>query len=71
MPGSADPGRGAYTKADPVPHADTAYGELMHKAEEYRSAHPELSISQSFEKIYTARDNVELAKRERQESAVR
>jgi hypothetical protein len=49
--------------------SNSAYGELMHKAEAYREAHPELSISQAFEKIYTARDNVELAKRERRESA--
>jgi hypothetical protein len=48
-----------------------AYGELMSKAEEYRSAHPELSISQAFEKIYTAPANVALAKRERVESAPR
>jgi hypothetical protein len=70
-PGSTAPGRGAYTKADPVLHADTAYAELMSKAEEYRSAHPQLSISQSFEKIYTSRDNAALAKRERAESAPR
>jgi hypothetical protein len=51
--------------------SNSAYGELMSKAEEYRNAHPELSISQAFEKIYQARDNVELAKRERIESALR
>jgi hypothetical protein len=71
MPGSAAPGRGAYTKADPVPNADSAYGELMRKAEEYRSAHPELSVAQAFDKIFTDRANVELAKRERIESAPR
>jgi hypothetical protein len=49
----------------------TAYNELLAKAEELRNAHPELSISQAFEKIYTARNNVELAKRERIESAPR
>jgi hypothetical protein len=51
--------------------AGTAYGELMSKAEEYRSAHPELSVAQCFEKIYTAPANVALRKRERQESAPR
>ena len=49
----------------------SAYGDLMEKAEEYRNAHPECSISQAFEKIYTDRANVELAKRERVESAPR
>jgi hypothetical protein len=48
-----------------------AYDELMAKAAEYRNAHPELSISQAFEKIYTAPANRELAKRERIESAPR
>jgi hypothetical protein len=48
-----------------------AYGELLAKAEEYRSAHPELSIAQCFERVYTDRANVELAKRERIESAPR
>jgi hypothetical protein len=50
---------------------DGAYAELMHKAEEYHSAHPELSVAQCFDKIYTDRANVELAKRERMESAPR
>jgi hypothetical protein len=69
MPGSDDPGRGAYTKAD---HSEgTAYDELMLKSEAYRNAHPELSVAQCFEKIYTSRANVELAKRERIESAPR
>jgi hypothetical protein len=49
----------------------TAYDELMVKAEEYRNAHPELSVAQCFEKIYTDRANVELAKRERMECAPR
>jgi hypothetical protein len=49
----------------------TAYDNLMVKAEEYRNLHPELSISQAFEKIYTDRANVELAKRERAESVSR
>jgi hypothetical protein len=70
-PGSADPGRGAYTKSDPVPSADSAYSELMAKAEAYREAHPELSISQSFAAVYSDRSNIELAKRERVESAPR
>jgi ribosomal protein L20A (L18A) len=47
----------------------TAYDELMRKAEEYRSAHPELSEAQAFEKVFTAPANRELAKRERIESA--
>jgi hypothetical protein len=71
MPGSTDPGRGVYTKADPAPNTDTAYAELMLKAEAYQTAHPELSISQAFSKVYTDRGNVELAKRERIESAPR
>jgi hypothetical protein len=71
MPGSTAPGRGAYAKSDPVPGADTAYAELMLKAEAYRSSHSELSISQAFEKIYTDRANIELAKRERRENAAR
>jgi hypothetical protein len=70
-PGSDAPGRGAYTKADPAPNPDSAYAELMRKAEEYRVANPSLSISQCFAKIYTDRGNVELAKRERMESAPR
>jgi hypothetical protein len=71
MPGSDDPGRGAYTKADPAPNTDTAYAELMLKAEAYRTAHPEMSVAQCFEKIYTDRANIELAKRERAESVPR
>jgi hypothetical protein len=58
MPGSAPPGRDAYAKSDPVPTADSAYAALMRKAEEYRSAHPELSVAQCFEKIYTDRGNI-------------
>jgi hypothetical protein len=49
----------------------SAYGDLMEKAEEYRNSHPELSVAQCFEKIYTDRANIELAKRERIESAPR
>jgi hypothetical protein len=59
----------AYSKSDPAPNADSAYGELMLKAEAYRDAHPELSIAQCFEKVFTAPANRELAKRERRESA--
>jgi hypothetical protein len=52
-----------------VPHTNTlAYAELMLKAEAYRNSHPELSIAQAFEKVYTARDNIDLAKRERAEA---
>jgi hypothetical protein len=60
-------------EADPIRKAISAaaYGELMRKAEEYRSAHPELSIAQCFDKIYTDRADIELAKRERIESAPR
>jgi hypothetical protein len=64
-----DIGRAAYTKSDPTPNADTAYAALMRKAESYHDAHPELSVAQCFEKIYTAPANIELAKRERMESA--
>jgi hypothetical protein len=49
----------------------TAYDNLMVKAEEYRNSHPELSVAQCFEKIYTDRANIELAKRERAESVPR
>jgi hypothetical protein len=56
-----------HAKAD----SGSAYDDLMLKAEEYRNAHPELSISQAFEKIYTNPANVELAKRERLESVPR
>jgi hypothetical protein len=62
--------RGAATaKSDPAPSNDSAYAELMVKAREHQAAHPELSEAQAFEKIYTDRANVELAKRERAESA--
>jgi hypothetical protein len=54
-----------------VPTAETAYAALMTKAREYQTAHPELTESQAFEKVYTDRANVELAKRERVESAPR
>jgi hypothetical protein len=47
----------------------SAYGDLMAKAEEYRNAHPALSIAQAFEKVFTAPANRELAKRERVENA--
>jgi hypothetical protein len=48
-----------------------AYATLMAKAEQLRSERPELSIAQCFDRIYTDRGNVELAKRERIESAPR
>jgi hypothetical protein len=65
----AMPRAAAYTKSDPVPNTNTlAYAELMLKAEAYRNSHPELSIAQAFEKVYTARDNIDLAKRERAEA---
>jgi hypothetical protein len=73
----SSPGRqgdGAYrpTKSDHgSSNEPTAYGELLAKAEEYRAAHPELSIAQAFEKVFTASANRELAKRERVESAPR
>jgi hypothetical protein len=60
-----------HAKSDRSNSEGTAYGDLMEKAEEYRNAHPELSIAQAFEKIYTNRANIELAKRERIESAPR
>jgi hypothetical protein len=66
----ASPGS-AYAKADPAPEADSAYSSLMVKARDYQTAHPELSEAQCFAKIYTDRGNVELAKRERLESAPR
>jgi hypothetical protein len=70
-----DPPRGAaataYTKSDPAPSADSAYAELQVKAAEYRKAHPGLSEAQAFERVYSDRSNIELAKRERAESAPR
>jgi hypothetical protein len=60
-----------HAKADRSNSEATAYDDLMVKAEEYRNSHPELSISQAFTKVYTDRANVELAKRERVESAPR
>jgi hypothetical protein len=67
----ASPERATKFDRDPVPNTDSAYAALMCKAEEYRAAHPNLSVAQSFEKIYTDRTNIELAKRERSESAPR
>jgi hypothetical protein len=67
----AMPKAAAYTKSDPVPNTDTAYAELMHKAAELRKAQPELSEAQAFSKIYTDAANLDLAKRERMESAPR
>jgi hypothetical protein len=60
-----------HAKSDRSNSEATAYDDLMVKAEEYRNSHPELSISQAFTKVYTDRANVELAKRERVESAPR
>jgi hypothetical protein len=53
-----------HAKADRSNSEATAYDELMRKAEEYRNSHPELSIAQCFEKVFTAPANRELAKRE-------
>jgi hypothetical protein len=64
----APAGRRAYAKAD---HGGEAYNELMAKAEEYRSAHPELSVAQCFEKVYTDPANRDISKRERFESTPR
>jgi hypothetical protein len=61
----------AVAKSDPAPNTDTAYATLMAKAEQLRSERPELSVAQCFDRIYTNRGNVELAKRERMESAPR
>ena len=46
-----------------------AYNELLAKAAELRKARPELSEAQAFERVYSDRSNIELAKRERQEAA--
>jgi hypothetical protein len=67
----ATPGNAAYAKSDPAPNADSAYAALMIKAEEYRSAHPELSVAQSFARVMQDPANRDLAKRERMESAPR
>jgi hypothetical protein len=64
-----------WLRGDGTQHAKSdrgsAYGDLMEKAEEYRNAHPEISIAQAFTKVYTDPANVEIAKRERRESASR
>jgi hypothetical protein len=57
-----------HAKAD---HDSGAYGKLLAKAKELQASHTELSEAQAFEKIYTDRANIELAKRERRENAVR
>jgi hypothetical protein len=62
-------GSTVYAKADA--RAGTAYDELMVKAAEYRSAHPELTQAQAFAKVYTSPANTELASRERREAAAR
>jgi hypothetical protein len=68
----AMPNAVAYAKADPMPNTNTlAYAELMRKAAELRKAQPELSEAQAFSKIYTDAANLDLAKRERIESAPR
>jgi hypothetical protein len=59
----------AHVKADRS--EGTAYNELQAKAAELRKARPELSEAQAFERVYSDRSNIELAKRERQESALR
>jgi hypothetical protein len=51
--------------------SNSAYGELQARAAEYRKAHPELSEAQAFERVYSDRSNIALAKRERIESALR
>jgi hypothetical protein len=74
-PSSIYPMPNEWLRGDGTQHAKSdhgsAYNDLMQKAEQYRTAHPDLSIAQCFEKIYTDRANVELAKRERVESAPR
>jgi hypothetical protein len=63
--------RSAYAKADPAPNADSAYAELMVKAAELRKTQPTLTEAQAFAQVFTAPANIELAKRERIESAPR
>jgi hypothetical protein len=74
-PTSIYPMPNEWLRGDGSQHAKSdrgsAYNDLMQKAEEYRDAHPELSIAQAFEKVFTAPANRELAKRERRENAVR
>jgi hypothetical protein len=48
-----------------------AYNELLAKAEELRKVRPELSEAQAFAKVFSDPANIELAKRERIESATR
>jgi hypothetical protein len=55
----------AAAKADT--RAGTAYNELQAKAAELRKVRPELSEAQAFERVYSDRSNIELAKRERRE----
>jgi hypothetical protein len=71
MPVSTAPGRTAYTKSDPALGTDKAFDELMVKAAELRKTQPNLTEAQAFSAIYTDRGNIELAKRERAESAPR
>jgi hypothetical protein len=49
----------------------TAYDELMAKAAELRKTQPNLTEAQAFDKVYTDPANIEIAKRERVESAPR
>jgi hypothetical protein len=51
--------------------SNSAYGELLTKAEELRKVRPELSEAQCFAKVFSDPANIELAKRERRESAAR
>jgi hypothetical protein len=51
--------------------SNSAYDELMHKAVKYREAHPELSVAQSFAKVFSDPANAQLARAERIESASR
>jgi hypothetical protein len=48
-----------------------AYNELLAKAAELRKVRPELSEAQAFAKVFSDPANIELAKRERVESALR
>jgi hypothetical protein len=58
---------GTTAKADRSTGA--AYNELQAKAAELRKVRPELSEAQAFERVYSDRSNIELAKRERRESS--
>jgi hypothetical protein len=49
----------------------TAFDELKAKAAELRKTQPNLTEAQAFDKVYTDPANIEIAKRERRESAPR